>query len=74
MDGYFSIRKRANPEAVAQIEAVYAKLREAERSGKQLRPAIRMLKAVLDGQHAKFNDLMTKLQSGTATLEELLAA
>lgn len=68
VEGYYSIRKRARPEAIEQIAPIYEKLLMAERLDGDMRGAIRLLKSVLDAKESKFNDLMAKLQTGTDRL------
>ncbi|MGE4295541.1 MAG: PAS domain-containing protein [Campylobacterales bacterium] len=65
VEGYYSIRKRARPEAVEQIAGIYEKLLMTERMDGNLKGAIGLLKSVLDAKESKFNDLMAKLQTGT---------
>jgi len=61
IEGYFSIRKRANPEAVATISEVYKKLLELEKTDYEAAKAY--LKSILDERGMKFNDLMRRVQA-----------
>jgi PAS domain S-box-containing protein len=61
IEGYFSIRKRANPDAVGTIAPFYRKLGELERSDYEAAKA--HLKSILDERGMKFNDLMLRVQS-----------
>lgn len=62
ISAYYSIRKKANPEAVEIMSAIYNELNEIERStGKEA--SKQHLKAILDKHGMKFNDLMLRIQS-----------
>lgn len=67
--GYYSIRKKANYEAIEIIDAYYKELNEIEsKDGKE---ASKMnLKNLLEKNDMKFNDLMSRLQAqGRAALK-----
>ena len=62
IDGYFSIRKRANPDAVRGVIELYDQLKELEeKEGYQAAKAA--LRAFLDKNDMKFNDLMSRIQA-----------
>lgn len=61
IEGYFSIRKRANPEAVEGLIPVYRKLAQLERS--DFNGAKHYLKSILDERGMKYNDLMSRVQA-----------
>lgn len=61
IEGYFSIRKGANPNAVAGIAQIYRKLQELEHRDYDAAKAY--LKSILDERGMKFNDLMSRIQA-----------
>ena len=58
---YYSIRKKANKEAVEIIETIYSDLNRLEKESDQA--SKNHLKSLLDQYNMKFNDLMLRLQS-----------
>lgn len=63
IDYITSVRKRANPKAVEQIESLYKKLLSLESPGRYGESALEIQK-LLGQTGLKFNDLMRKLQTG----------
>ncbi len=63
IDYITSVRKRANPKAVEQIEPLYKKLCSLESPGRYGDSALEVQK-LLKQTGLKFNDLMHKLQTG----------
>ena len=62
VSAYYSIRKKANPEAVEVMSAIYDELNAIERTeGKEA--SKQHLKTILDKYGMKFNDLMLRIQS-----------
>lgn len=66
--GYISIRKKANEEAVAQIEEVYKILKAAEAESGDWMKSKEILRSLLQKEGIKFNDLMSKMQAQGAIL------
>ncbi len=62
IDGYFSIRKRANPDAVAGVIELYDELKKLEET-KGYEAAKAALRSLLDDKGMKFNDLMSRIQA-----------
>jgi len=67
--GYISIRKKANEDAVRQIEDVYKKLNEVERAEGGWLASKEVLRGVLSKNGMKFSELMSKMQAQGAILK-----
>lgn len=67
IDGFISVRKAANKNAVAQIEKLYGELRSLESPGRYGDAAVK-LKELLEKSGIKYNDLIKKLQKGAKLL------
>jgi len=68
LKGYISIRKKANEEALSQIEEVYAKLKELEAQSGDWLKSKELLRSVLSKNGIKFNELMSRMQAQGAVL------
>jgi PAS domain S-box-containing protein len=66
--GYISIRKMANEEAVLQLEELYASLKEMEQKSGDYLESKEALRALLQKEGMKFNELMSKMQAQGAIL------
>lgn len=67
INGFISVRKAANKNAVAQIEKLYKQLNTLESPGRYGDAALKM-KELLESNQIKYNDLIKRLQKGERLL------
>lgn len=59
--GYYSVRRKPNPKAIAVIEPLYRQLLDAERSG-GLEGSMRLLQDILREKNTSYDELVNNLQ------------
>lgn len=59
--GYYSVRRRPNPKALAVIEPLYRRLLDAEKSG-GLDASVKLLGEILKEQNTGYDELVNNLQ------------
>lgn len=63
INGFISVRKAANKNAVAQIERIYRALKSLESPASYGKAAVKM-KELLESKNIKYNDFVRRLQKG----------
>jgi PAS domain S-box-containing protein len=63
INGFISVRKAANRNAIAQIERAYKRLKSLESLGSYGQSGLK-LKELLDAKSIKYNDFVRRLQKG----------
>ena len=69
--GFYSVRRQANPKAIAQIARIYAQMKEAE--SRSVGESEAVLGAILQESKMSYNQLILAMQNGGFSGDEILS-